>query len=64
LIAKLSRFNTNDYILMLALYKHSNRVVFDGGTGERVLLTGLWDPPHWSWFKRPWVGHIWSPSLE
>jgi len=33
-------------------------------TGGRVLVTGLRDPPHWSWFKRPWVGHIWSPLLE
>jgi len=21
----------------------------------------FWSPPHWSWFKRPWVGCIWSP---
>jgi len=35
-----------------------------GGMGGHVLVSGLRDPPHWSWFKRPWVGHIWSPSLE
>jgi len=35
------------------------RVVFTGGTGGRVLVTGFWNPSHWSWFERPWVGRIW-----
>jgi len=25
-----------------------------GRDGGRVLVTGLRDHPHWSWFKRPW----------